>query len=43
MSRDGGFTLTLVSTGEGFPSRIFRMTGTDKILPLVEEPPDLDD
>ena len=43
MSRDGGFVLTIVSTGVGFPDRIFRMTGTDKILPLVEEPPDLDD
>jgi anti-anti-sigma factor len=43
MARDGGFTLTIVTTEEGFPSRIFRMTGTDKILPLVDERPDLDD
>jgi hypothetical protein len=29
----------MVSVEDDPPSKIFRMTGTDKILPLVEEPP----
>ena len=40
MSQDGGFELSIISTDGDAPSKIFRMTGTDKILPLVDEPPD---
>lgn len=39
-SHDQGFALWIVSGAEDPPSKIFRMTGTAKILPLVEEPPD---
>jgi anti-sigma B factor antagonist len=41
MSQDGGFELSIISTEGNAPSKIFRMTGTDKILPLVDEPPDV--
>jgi anti-sigma B factor antagonist len=41
MSQDGGFELSIISTEGGASSKIFRMTGTDKILPLVDEPPDV--
>jgi anti-sigma B factor antagonist len=40
MSQDGGFELWIVSADDGAVSKIFRMTGTDRILPLVGEPPD---
>jgi anti-sigma B factor antagonist len=39
IAQDGGFALSMVSVEDDPPSKIFRMTGTDKILPLVEEPP----
>jgi anti-sigma B factor antagonist len=39
MSQDGGFALSIVSTEDDAPSKIFRMTGTNRILPLVDEPP----
>jgi anti-sigma B factor antagonist len=41
MSQDGGFELSIISTEGNGPSKIFSMTGTDKILPLVDEPPDV--
>jgi anti-sigma B factor antagonist len=41
MSRDLGFALSVVSREEDPVSKIFRMTGTNSILPLVAEPPDL--
>jgi anti-sigma B factor antagonist len=41
MSQDGGFELSIISIDGDAPSKIFRMTGTDKILPLVDEPPDV--
>jgi anti-sigma B factor antagonist len=41
MSQDGGFELSIISTEGDASSKIFRMTGTDKILPLVDEPPDV--
>jgi anti-sigma B factor antagonist len=40
MSRDHGFALWIVSTEDDPPGRIFRLTGTHAILPLVDEPPD---
>jgi anti-sigma B factor antagonist len=40
ISQDGGFALSIVSVDDGPPSKIFRMTGTDKVLPLVQAPPD---
>jgi anti-sigma B factor antagonist len=40
MSRDLGFGLSMVSAEDNPASRIFRMTGTNDILPLVAEPPD---
>lgn len=40
IARDGGFALSIVSVEDDPPSKIFRMTGTDKILPLVGELPD---
>ncbi len=40
MSQDRGFALWLISTEEDPPNKIFRMTGTNTILPLVDEPPD---
>lgn len=42
MSQDGGFDLSIVSLAEDPPSRIFRLTGTDKILPLVDAVPELE-
>jgi len=40
ISQDLGFALSIVS-GDGDPAgKIFRMTGTNAILPLVAEPPD---
>ena len=42
MSQEGNFALSIVSLEEGPPSKIFRMTGTDRILPLVQEVPDLE-
>ena len=41
MSRDLGFGLSMVSADRDTVSKIFRMTGTNAILPLVPEPPDL--
>jgi anti-anti-sigma factor len=42
MSLEGNFMLSIVSL-EGDPStKIFRLTGTDKILPLVQEVPDVE-
>ena len=41
MSQDRGFALWIVSAEDDPPSKIFRMTGTHTILPLVDEPPDL--
>jgi anti-sigma B factor antagonist len=38
MAQDGGFALSIVCVENDPPSKIFRMTGTDKILPLVHEP-----
>ncbi len=40
MSRVAGFTLWIVANQQDPPSKIFRMTGMDKVLPLVDEPPD---
>jgi anti-sigma B factor antagonist len=42
MSRESGFALSIISSAEDPPSKIFRMTGTDKILPLVDAVPDLE-
>ena len=42
MSHDVGFALWVVSAEDDPPGRIFRMTGTNTILPLVTEPPDFD-
>jgi anti-sigma B factor antagonist len=42
MSEEGNFVLSVVALEEAPPSRIFRLTGTDKILPLVQEVPDLE-
>jgi anti-anti-sigma factor len=39
MAQDGGFALSIVSAQGDAASKIFRMTGTDRFLPLVEEPP----
>jgi anti-sigma B factor antagonist len=39
IARDGGFSLSIVSVEDDPPNKIFRMTGTDKILPLVDELP----
>jgi anti-sigma B factor antagonist len=41
IAQDGGFALSIVSVEDDPPSKIFRMTGTDKILPLVGELPNL--
>jgi anti-sigma B factor antagonist len=41
MARDGGFALSLVSTQDDAARKIFRMTGTERLLPLVDEPPDV--
>jgi anti-anti-sigma factor len=41
MSQDRGFTLWIVSTEDDPPGKIFRLTGTHTVLPLVDEPPDL--
>jgi len=40
MSQDVGFGLWIVSAPEDPAQKIFRMTGTNTILPLVEELPD---
>jgi anti-sigma B factor antagonist len=40
MAQDEGFDLTIVSTARDAPNKIFRMTGMDRVLPLVEELPD---
>jgi anti-anti-sigma factor len=40
MSRDHGFALWMVSNEDDPPSRIFRLTGTDAIFPLVDALPD---
>jgi anti-sigma B factor antagonist len=39
IAQDGGFALSIVSVENDPPGKIFRMTGTDKILPLVEKLP----
>jgi anti-sigma B factor antagonist len=39
MSQEGNFVLSIVSLEEGPPTKIFRLTGTDRILPLVQEVP----
>jgi anti-sigma B factor antagonist len=41
MSHDLGFVLSVVTRPDDPPGKIFRMTGTHAILPLVEVPPDL--
>jgi anti-sigma B factor antagonist len=41
MSRDRGFELRIVSTEADPPGKIFRLTGTHTVLPLVDELPDL--
>jgi anti-sigma B factor antagonist len=41
MSRDRGFALWIVSTQDDPPGKIFRLTGTHTILPLVDELPDV--
>jgi anti-sigma B factor antagonist len=38
-SNDLGFGLWIVSAPNDPPRKIFRMTGTDAILPVVDEPP----
>ena len=40
MSRDRGFALSIVSTEDDPPGKIFRLTGTHTVLPLVDELPD---
>jgi anti-sigma B factor antagonist len=40
MAQDRGFALWIVSTDDGAPNKIFRITGTHTVLPLVAEPPD---
>jgi anti-sigma B factor antagonist len=40
MSRDQDFALWIVSGEDDPPFKIFRMTGTTSILPIVGEPPD---
>jgi anti-sigma B factor antagonist len=42
MAQDGGFALSIVSNQDDFARKIFRMTGTERLLPVVDEPPDLD-
>jgi anti-sigma B factor antagonist len=42
MSEEGNFALSIVSLEEGPPAKIFRLTGTDRILPLVQDVPDLE-
>jgi anti-sigma B factor antagonist len=42
MSLEGEFDLAIVSLAEDPPGKIFRLTGTDKILPLVDAVPDLE-
>jgi anti-sigma B factor antagonist len=42
MSRDLGFGLAVVSAEDDPAGKIFRMTGTNAILPIVAELPDLD-
>ena len=39
MSHDLGFGLTMVSSDGDAVNKIFRMTGTNAVLPLVSEPP----
>jgi anti-anti-sigma factor len=41
MSRDLGFGLSIVSAEGDAAAKIFRMTGTNAILPLIAEPPAL--
>ena len=40
MSRNDGFSLSVVTSEESAPSKIFRMTGADRILPIVDAPPE---
>src|SRR3954447_9340012 len=40
MSQDQGFALWMVSCEDDPPGKIFRLTGTAKILPLVDDPPE---
>jgi anti-sigma B factor antagonist len=40
MAADQGFALWVVSGPDDPPAKIFSMTGTNTILPLVDEPPD---
>ena len=39
MAQDGGFALSIVSEHDDAARKIFRMTGTERLLPLVDEPP----
>jgi anti-sigma B factor antagonist len=39
MSQDAGFSFWIVSAEADAASKIFRITGTDRILPLVDSPP----
>jgi anti-anti-sigma factor len=41
MARDEEFALWVVSCEDDPPAKIFRLTGTNKILPLVDRAPDL--
>ena len=40
MAQDGGFALSIVSTQDDAAHKIFRMTGTERLLPLADELPD---
>jgi anti-sigma B factor antagonist len=43
MSQDGGFHLSIISAENDAARKIFRMTGTERLLPLVDAPSDLVD
>jgi anti-anti-sigma factor len=40
MSQDAGFALWIVAAEDDPPSKIFRITGVNRILPLVDELPE---
>jgi anti-sigma B factor antagonist len=39
MAQDSGFALSIVSNHDDAARKIFRMTGTERLLPLIHEPP----
>ncbi|PWU24934.1 MAG: hypothetical protein C5B48_03835 [Candidatus Rokuibacteriota bacterium] len=41
MAQDNGFALSIVSAEDDAARKIFRMTGTERLLPLVTTPPGL--